>query len=55
LQIINLEIVEFFHVKRHLNSKANELANKGVTLEQGILFQDEGSISFKPLPEKFHI
>jgi len=42
-QIGKFETVKFYHVKRHLNSKANDLANKGVSMDQGMLAQDNRS------------
>lgn len=44
LQIENFKVVEFFHVKRHHNSLVNSLANKGVSLEQGMMTQDDKTL-----------
>lgn len=43
-------VVDFYHIKRHLNSKENPLENKGVSLEQGVMARDERSILIISLP-----
>lgn len=50
LQITKFEVIDFFHVKTHLSIKANSLTYRGISLEQGMLVQDERNIAIKSLP-----
>ena len=49
------EVDNFFHVKRNLNRMVDSLIEKGVSLDQRMMAQDDRIFVLNPIPWKFYL